>query len=156
MAKLKTKAKNWNCNNICGVNCCSEIFLHLTPEQRVSFDTEGFFIAPSEYSDWRWVGFHKNVFLEKLKDGSRKVSLSPDVEYEIIFNDTISMDVIKVKDKCSKLMSNGKCKVYRARPDICSRAECPVFSTNPRAIWYAKHSILKEAREKVESGELKK
>jgi hypothetical protein len=41
------------------------------------------------------------------------------------------------------LLPNGKCKVYRARPEICKKADCPVFTKSKEIRWYAEHGKLK-------------
>ena len=153
---LKIRGKDWSCKNQCMSNCCSEIFFPLNPEQRVCYDQNGYWIAPHDYTDWDWVKMHNAVQVTKLTDGQRRISVSDDVDKKIIYNSLLSMDMLRVEDKCRNLLKDGRCKVYRARPQICKKADCPVFTVDPKVIWYAKIGFLKEQREKYERGELKK
>ena len=76
-------------------------------------------------------------------------------DYTFKHHEHLEQDMLYIDEKCGKLLPDGRCKVYRARPMICKTAECQIFTPNKIINWYAKNSkYMKEAREKFEKGEL--
>jgi len=122
---FKIQGKVWTCGNQCKSNCCSEVFLAITPEQRVMLENHGHFIADSNMTDWRWLGFHKRFSIEKLEGGKRKISIHK--PYSFKFNPYLSKEMLNIENKCEQLMPDNRCRVYRNRPQICKVSECPVF-----------------------------
>jgi len=156
MGKIKLGgAKEWRCNNQCQSNCCSAVWLKVTPEQRASINKKGYFTVKSDYGDWRWMEFHKQVKVEKLDGGYRKIIIVKPIE-KILYNPFVKSDFIYIQGKCNKLMKDGKCKIYRNRPLACKVSECPVFSDNSRKQWFAENGYLKEQLDKYKKGELSK
>jgi len=152
---IKITGKDWTCNNQCRGNCCSEIFLPLPPAYKTSFLEKGFYIANNNYSDYRWLEFHKVIIMEKMPSGDRKISLKEGTEYKIIFNPFKGYDELYVKDVCMMLRQDLKCKVFRARPDICKKSRCIVFDNSLEIQFYAENGLLKEKIEAYRKGELK-
>ena len=153
---LKIEGKSWNCNNQCKSDCCSEIFLPITVDQRTSFEKTRSFEVDNNYADFTWLSYHKAYTIEKLDSGKRKLTLKEGLSWKIIFNPFRNCDEIYVGDKCSKLLPDGKCKIYRARPQICQKAQCPVFSTIAKIQFYGLNGKLKRQVEEYKAGELKK
>lgn len=140
---IKIKGIPWNCGNSCKANCCSEIFLPLPTAYRDMFEEHGYWIANSNYSDWRWMEFHKEVKTEKMDGGSRKIWIDH-VNFDIIFNPFQGYDEIHIHSPCSMLLPDNKCKVFRSRPEICKRAECIFFSKKPELRFYAEYGMLRD------------
>lgn len=152
---LKIRGKVFSCKNNCGSNCCSSVWLKLSPDQRVSLTNKGFFVVKHDYTSWRWLKFHKKFKIDKLDKGDRKITVLTK-DYKIKWNPFENSDFIYVEDKCIQLKPDNKCKVYRNRPKICGVGECIVFSKRKSLQWMAENGHLKEAIEKYRSGELKK
>jgi hypothetical protein len=152
---LKITGQSWNCQNACKFNCCSEIFLPMNQKQKDSFEQRRFFIVDNNYTNWVWISFHKSLLVEKLDKGFRKISFFDEQPFRIVFNPYRNCDELYIPDKCSKLMENGKCKIFRARPDICSKALCPVFDLRRSVQFYAEKGLLKDKLEARKRGELK-
>lgn len=154
-----TKLREWRCNNQCKHSCCNALWLKVTPEQRASINKRGYFIVDKDYipdkGDWRWVEFHKQVKVEKQDGGMKKIIILKPID-KILYNPFQKCDFIYIEGKCNKLMKDGRCKIYRNRPNACKVAECPVFSENSERQWFAENSYLKEQLEKYRKGELKK
>jgi Fe-S-cluster containining protein len=154
---LKISGKDWTCNRQCKSDCCSEIYLPLNPEQKKSFEADGSWVVDNNYSDFGWMEYHKCLKIEKLKGGDRKITfLGGNVQHKIVFNPFKNTDEIYILDKCTKLLTDGRCKVYRARPEICKKALCPVFDIRASLQFYAQNGRLKEPYEAYKRGELKK
>ena len=151
---LKVEGKEWGCRMQCQSNCCSSVFLKVTPEQRVSLESKGYFIAKHDFTEFRWLGFHKAFTIQKLDNGDRKVTVNK--EYRFIFNKFEASDFLYVADRCIQLMKDNKCKVYRNRPMICKVGKCTVFDDSPNLQWFAENGHLKDQIEKYRKGELKK
>lgn len=81
------------------------------------------------------------------------ISIKDKAYYEIIFNPFKNIDEIHILDKCKMLLPNNKCKIYRARPDICAKAECILFSKalNENLRFYAKNGLLKGIAERKDA-----
>jgi hypothetical protein len=153
---MKLFGKVWQCNNTCGKDCCSELFLPMDKLSKASFDAHGSWIVSPNYADFEWLSYHKSLTIEKLPSGNRKITFSKNVPYKYVYNPYRKMDEIHIIDKCDKLLNDGKCKIFRARPQICKVADCPVFSNKAEIIHYGKNGLLKEQHEKYLKGELKK
>lgn len=154
---IKIQGTEWVCNNQCKKNCCSELFLPMPPAYKKMFVESGYWIANNNYTDYTWLAYHKAIITEKLPNGDRKIFLAKDVEYRIVFNPHKGYEEIYVQNKCSMLLDNNKCKVYRARPQICRKALCPVFDIRKSIQFYAENgNILKDKIEAYKRGELKK
>lgn len=139
---LKLKGKTWNCNNQCGADCCSDLFLYLSPSQRVELENERNYTVPSNYTDFKWLKLHKGVKIEKMLGGNRKIT--PLKKYKIIFHPHLGTDMLYMVDKCSKLLPNGRCKIYRSRPEACRNADCILFTKNKIIRWYGETGVLKD------------
>lgn len=144
---LKIAGKSWSCNNDCGFNCCSDLFLPVSPEQRLSLEKVGHFIVDSNYADFKWLGYHKAIKIEKISQGWRK--LTPLKKYEFKLNQHLGKDMVFIEDKCKMLLQNNRCKIYRSRPQICRVADCPAFSKNQSIRWYGKQGVLGRWLEKA-------
>jgi Fe-S-cluster containining protein len=153
---IKLEGKDWECMNQCKSNCCSEIFLPLSPAQKTSFEKEGFWIADNNFTDYDWLNYHKALVIEKKDKGFRKISLQKDVSFEFIYNPYTNFEEIHILDKCSKLLPDGRCKVYRARPVICKKSLCIVFDIRKAITHYGEKGLLKDKVEAYRRGELKK
>ena len=151
---LKVKGKVFSCKLQCGSNCCSSVWLMLSPDQRVSLTNKGFFVAKHDFTDYTWLKYHKQFKVDKLDKGERKITLKTK-DYKIKWNPFVNSDFVYVEDKCIQLMENNKCKVYRNRPMMCSKGECIVFSPKKGLQWLAENGDLKEAIEKYRKGEIK-
>lgn len=152
---LKVQGKSWECNNQCKSNCCSELFLPLDSEQHTSVLMNGHFIAHPNYTDWEWLGYHDSVKIEKTRvHGRRKILvLRP---FVVKYNNTINKYMLYIEDKCVKLMPDGRCRIYKKRPEICKKGECVVFSIKKKIQWYAENGLLKDKLEAYRNGKLSK
>jgi Fe-S-cluster containining protein len=128
----------------------------LSKEQRKSFEEQGFWIANNNYTDYQWIQYHKSLKIEKMKGGTRKITFLKNVPLTIIFNTYKKTDEIYLLDKCTKLLPDNKCKIFRGRPQICRKARCIVFDKSPEIQFYAENGILKDKIEAYKKGELKK
>jgi len=151
---MRVQGKRWSCRNQCGSNCCSEIFLPVNKYHMKTIKEEGYFIVDNNYSDFIWVGYHPSLEIKKLDRTKRMINVLTK-DYEFKYHEIIGMHMLFINEPCKHLQKDGKCKIYRKAPEICRKAECPVFTDNPDIFWYAKNGKLKEAREKYEKGELK-
>jgi Fe-S-cluster containining protein len=149
----KVLDKKFDCHRDCGFNCCSEIFLDLPPGYKKSFEENGYFIAGNNYSDYEWLGYHDDVVLEKLPKGNRKISIKPGIEFELIFNPFRGYEMLRMNSVCNKLESDGRCKIYRSRPEICKAALCTVFTDKPTIKWFAQNGVLRDILKKYEDTE---
>jgi len=150
---LKVEGKVWDCKNQCKNNCCSSVWLKISPEQRVSLKNKGYFVAKHDYTDFRWLGYHKQFKIDKLDKGDRKITLRTK-DYKIQWNPFVNSDFLYVEDRCIQLKPNNLCKVYRNRPKMCAVGECIVFSRKKSLQWMAENGHLKEAIEKYRKGDL--
>jgi len=142
-------AKEWSCNNQCKSNCCSEIFLELSPEQREQFERDETFIQEKDEVEklegldfYRWLRFHEQFAVQNMLDGRKKIIFKGKI-FDIKYNPFLSKDLLYVDDPCQKLNDDYFCTVYGNRPKMCKLAKCPVFDASVRIRWFAKHGKLK-------------
>lgn len=143
---MPIKPKDWDCDMSCGFNCCSELFIELTPEQREQFERERFFIQePSELLDdlefYRWLRYHDQFSVQEMLDGRKKIIFTGKI-YDIKYNPYLSKDILYVDNTCTKLNDEYFCTVYGNRPKMCGLAKCPVFDKSKRIRWFGKHGRL--------------
>ena len=132
----------WNCNNKCKNNCCSEIFLPLTPSQKITFDLNKWWTVRPDQYDLKWLKFHdKGIFIDKLDDGRRKITLLTD-DYKMLLHPMTGIQYLWIKTRCKMLLQNNKCKVYRNRPITCRRADCMLYSPNKKERWFGENSTM--------------
>ena len=148
---VKIAGKSWSCNLQCqgnpkdGIsNCCSEIFIPVNPDQRISIENNNYFIAKSTLVDWEWLKLHDGLTIEKLSNGDRKISVNK--SYTFKFNLFMGKDMLYIEDRCKMLLKDGRCKIYRARPQACRKAECPVYSNKLSIRFYAQNGVLKNVK----------
>ena len=142
--------KDWKCNNKCGSNCCSEIFLPLSKDQKELLELNGEYIVDNKYADFRWLGFYKGIEVKKLKNGWRLIKVvSP---YEIKYHKFLLKHMLYIEGKCDKLLKNDKCKIFRNRPQTCKVSLCAVFEKDNKINWYADNGLLKEQRDLFKQG----
>jgi hypothetical protein len=151
---IKIQTKEWECSNQCGSDCCSDIFLPMPPQYRKMFEEHRYWITDNNYTDWDWLSYHKSIVIEKLAKGHRKLYLTGDTAFEFIFNPFRGYDELYISEQCSKLLPNHKCKIFRARPVICRRGQCVVFSKNPELNHYAIKGKLRDVYETEESKQM--
>lgn len=132
--------RSWQCNNQCGSDCCSEIFLPLSDMQKETLARGHYFAGPN-YTDWKWLGYHPGVKVQKI---GIKRKIIPLKEYTIKYNEALGKHMLHMETRCGKLMPDRRCKVYRSRPEVCKKAECIVYSDRPWIRWYGKNGLLKD------------
>lgn len=152
---MKKERKEWVCNNTCGFNCCSEIFLPVTPIQRMFINKKGYFVVEEDYTDFKWLGYHDAFDIKELDEGKKKIIVKTK-DYKYYWNPYVKKHMIYIKNKCNKILDDNKCSIFEDRPVICMKAECPVFSEKKKIRWYGKKGLLKEKVEAYKKGELKK
>lgn len=152
---IKIHGKDWSCNNQCQSNCCSEIFLVLDEEQKQSYETKGYFIADNNYNDYNWLKLNKALKIKKLLGGNRQITIDKTYKSKLLYHPVIKKDILYIDNKCSKLLDNGRCGIYRIRPQACRKGRCFVFEDNAELNWIAMNGKLKEKRLLYEKGELK-
>jgi hypothetical protein len=146
---IKILTKEFVCNNQCKSDCCSEIFLPMPPQYKKMFIEHGYWIADQNYTDYDWLSYHKSIKIEKLEKGYRKLSFSGTTPFDFIFNPFRGYDELYIKDKCSKIMDNHKCKIFRGRPVICRRGQCVIFTKNSELNHYAINGTLSEVYNEI-------
>jgi len=145
-APVKTKGKEWRCLCLCKSNCCSDFFLKVNQEQEQSVLKDRFFIVENDYGDFTLIGYREGLSLEKIDKRTQIIRIDDGVKFEIKQNPHNQVNYIYIKEKCDKLLSNGRCKIYRARASICRSIECPIQSNKPHIKWFAENSeVLKNA-----------
>lgn len=142
--------KEWTCHNQCKSNCCSDFFLPLTDKQKEDFEKNGYVKVTNSYADFRWLKYHKSVTIEKSHVLRTIKFNKKDFEWKIIYNPILKTNMLWINDKCTKLLSNGKCGIYRMRPKACRVSKCPVYSGDKLLKWYADNGVLKDVRKKAE------
>lgn len=153
---LKIKGKEWKCNCQCQSNCCSEVFLPINQAQKKSIQEKGFWYVDHDYTDFRWLKLHKIFKVEKTSNKKERKITILKTKYEFKYNQFINQEMLYVQDKCSMLLPDNKCKIFRNRPDICKKAECIVFSIKKSIRWYGENGTLKDKVEAYKRGELEK
>lgn len=154
---LKILGRDWTCNMQCGANCCSEIFLPLNKAQMESIIKDRFWIVDHDYTDFKWLGYHKVFKIINTGDkGTRRIELAQGVEYEFKKHPMIECHtMIYIQDKCVMLLPNNRCKAFRSRPNICKKAECVVFGRD-KIQWYGENGVLADKVKAYKEGKLQK
>ena len=141
-----TKAKEWKCNNQCGSNCCSEVFLKLDFKQQMSLFSNFSFITNGCGIDFIWLSYHTGIKIIILKTGEKLIEVDKEIPMRIIWNKYENSHFVRLETPCEKLLQDNKCSVYEQRPKACKISECPVFTIKPKIKWYADNSHLKWLR----------
>jgi len=139
------KGKEYSCNSRwCKSNCCSDFFLKVNQEQEQSVLKDRFFIVENDYGDFTLIGYREGLSLERIDKRTHIIRIDDGIEFELKHNPHNKVNYIYIQKKCDKLLSNGRCKIYRSRPQICRSILCPVQSDRPEIKWFAKNSeVLK-------------
>lgn len=138
------KDKEWMCNNNCKKDCCSDLFIVLTDALKDAYEKSGCLILNSKYLDFRWVALHKGITVQKPDAKTRKIIISDDINKKIVFNPHNNRHYLYIETSCSKIDKDGKCKIYRARPNICRFAKCTFSSVVPETHWFWESGIYGE------------
>jgi len=139
-------------------NCCSEVFLPLNKAQQKSIEEERSWTVDANFTDFKWLKYHKafNV-INTGNRGERLIQIKEGYDYEFKKHPFLPAHTfLYVQDKCSMLLSDGRCKVFRNRPEICKKAECIVFNERPVINWYGKNGLLADKVKDYEEGRLNK
>lgn len=136
----------------CGFNCCSEVFIELTPQQREQLEREKYFIQePSDNLDdlefYRWLKYHDQFAVQHLLDGRKKIIFTGKI-CDFKYNSFLSKDILYVDTPCKKLNDKYFCTVYGNRPKMCRLAKCPAFDPKNSIRWYGTHGKLKQFMKK--------
>ena len=130
--------KPWNCNNKCRSHCCSDIFIRLTPETKQRYLSFGcIFHNPKITIDWIWLAMHNGVEIKK-HDNNPMAKIDKSLRQEIVANEHDGAEYLHIESRCKALLSDGKCKIYRARPWACKIAECVIDSPDPAIRFFAR------------------
>lgn len=121
------------------------MWLQISTKQKETYLKQGFFYAKRDWTDWRWLSYHKSITVV-LEGNLRKVIIDMSYQPKLIYHPVLKKDMIYIEDKCIKLLSNNKCAIYRIRPKACKIGECPVFTTNKVWAWMGRHGTLKKQR----------
>lgn len=139
---LKGK-KQFTCNNKCGKDCCSELFLPLTVATKDEFEKTGVLTERKEYTDMRWLRLHSGIKVRDITTSHVSIQLEDGVPHEILFCPVNNNHYLHIESKCRMLMKNGRCRIYRKRPKICMVAKCPAFDPDAVLQWLGQNSIYK-------------
>lgn len=154
---IKVKGKDWSCSNQCQHNCCSEVFIDLSKEQKQIFDKHKTIILDNNATDFRWLGFHKGITINKISSTERELIFDDNIITKTIYFQKGLQHILHIDSVCSKLLPDNRCKIYRIRPKVCRVGKCSVFNkTIPILRFLALSGKLKTQRFNFEDGKLKK
>lgn len=135
--------RTWSCCNQCKSDCCSEVFLNLTDSQKEQWEKKKAIFMTKRKDVYRYLSFHKGIELLPVNKMTYILKVKRGIKRELKKNPFNDQWYLCIDDPCSKLMTNKRCKIYRARPQICMVGKCPVFETDKKITWFGHNGKLK-------------
>lgn len=136
-SKGMKKAKQWNCNLQCGSNCCDFLYLWIPPGMHKIVEKSRCMIVGTKQFDLKWLKLRKEIEITRLDDKVVRITIKERVPFKIIEHPLTKHHYLHVpSSKCTKLLPNNKCGIYRTRPELCRKSICIAYTKDSRFHWF--------------------
>lgn len=130
------QSKEWNCNNTCKTSCCDKMFLPISKDNIERLNTGRLILLNKEFNDYNWLELHDGITVDRIGSREYYVHFLPDIRLQVKENSYNNEMYLQVDSRCSMLLKNNKCKIFRGRPKTCRIGLCPKESTDKSYRWF--------------------
>jgi Fe-S-cluster containining protein len=109
-------------------------------DQLRSFLRDATFVVKPNYTDFKWLAFHTDLIVTKLRGGLRRITMRKGTDFLLETNphDLKRRYVYLPNSPCKHLRPDQKCAIYRSRPEICKRAPCLYEGSSEKYLWFGR------------------